>query len=157
MAESHSTLPQVGFAHQVFVNAARRLAAFRDCPYNQRLAAAHIAGGEDTGNRGHVIRVGFDVAPPIELHAQRFDHPILDGAKEAHGDQHEIRVECEISPGNGFKLGGRPNPNRVQLFHVAMFVAGKLGGSHGPFSNAAFFMGAFGAQLKRPKRPGRAG
>ncbi|MDV7398359.1 hypothetical protein RZS08_43545, partial [Arthrospira platensis SPKY1] len=37
---------QVGVAHQVFVHGARRLATLANRPDDQRLATAHVAGGE---------------------------------------------------------------------------------------------------------------
>ena len=42
-------LPQVGFAHEELIDAAGGLAAFGDGPDYQRLAAAHITGGEHAG------------------------------------------------------------------------------------------------------------
>ena len=57
-------------------------------------------------------------------------------------------------PGNGLKLGWRADAEGVQLFHVAVFVAGEARGGNGPIANSAFFVRAFGAQLKRPERPG---
>ena len=46
----------------------RRLAAFADGPHHQRLAAPHVAGGEDLGSRGVIVElVGLDVAAGIEL------------------------------------------------------------------------------------------
>ena len=44
-AELFWQLRQAGFAHQVFVDAAGGFAAFVDGPDHQRLATAHIAGG----------------------------------------------------------------------------------------------------------------
>jgi hypothetical protein len=41
-------------------------AAFRDGPDYEGLTTAHVAGGEDAIDGGHVIRVGGDVAALVE-------------------------------------------------------------------------------------------
>ena len=53
------------FLGKVFVDGGGGFAAFGDGPNNKRLTAAHVAGGEDAVNRGHVI-CGGDVAAIIE-------------------------------------------------------------------------------------------
>ncbi len=45
-------LGQIRFPHQPFVHRAGTLAAFADDPDDEGLAAAHIPGGEDAGNKG---------------------------------------------------------------------------------------------------------
>ena len=60
VADRHRALPrQVGRAHQAQVDGAGALAAFADGPDHQRLAAAHVAAGEDLLLAGLVLdRVG---------------------------------------------------------------------------------------------------
>src|ERR1035438_6374879 len=67
--------------------------AWKLCPHDQRLAAAHVAGGENAGDRGHVGFIGGDVAARVETHAELVDRAILYGTQEAHGKQHEVRVQ----------------------------------------------------------------
>ena len=56
-SRSSAVLPrQVRRAHQELVDRVRGLAAFADRPHHQRLAAAHVAGGEDLRVRGLVRR-----------------------------------------------------------------------------------------------------
>jgi hypothetical protein len=50
----------VGFAREELIDAAGGLAAFRNRPNHQRLAAAHIAGGKDAKDGSHLTRVGLD-------------------------------------------------------------------------------------------------
>ena len=92
------------------------------------------------------FRIGSHIAPRIKLHAQRFNHAILDGAQEAHSNQHEVNIDSELGSGNSFKLRGRrAHADGVQLFHLAVFVAGEARGGNRPIANAAFLVGALGA------------
>src|ERR1022692_538122 len=72
------SLRQLAGAHQVLVDVAGGVAAFGDGPDDQGLAAAHVAGGEDAGDGGHVVPAGdgghvvpagVDVATEVELHS----------------------------------------------------------------------------------------
>ena len=47
-------LRRVRGAHEVFIHATGGLAAFRDGPDNEGLAATHIARAEDSWDGGHV-------------------------------------------------------------------------------------------------------
>jgi|SRR5271157_1692649 len=58
-----------GTRFQVCIGAGRGLAAFRDSPHDERLAAAHVAGSENTRNRRHVVLVGSDIATVVELNS----------------------------------------------------------------------------------------
>ena len=46
------------------------------------------------GTRRHVIRVGGHVAARVQLHAELFDHAVLHGPEEAHGQQHQVGVNA---------------------------------------------------------------
>ena len=106
--------------------------------------------------RGHEVG-GGDVAAIVERETELLDHAVADGAEETHGEQNEIDVESELGAGLRFELWRRADADGVQLLDVAVLVAGELDGVDGPVADAAFFVRAFGAQLQRPKRPGRGG
>ena len=62
---------QVRLPHQERVDRARAQAALADRPHHQRLAAAHVAGGEHVRPRGLVVGdVGADVAALVEIDAR---------------------------------------------------------------------------------------
>ena len=90
-------------------------AAFGDGPDDQRLAAAHVAGGEDAGDGGHVVGVGSNVAAAVERHAQLLDGAVLRGSGEAHGEQDKVGVEGEFGAGDGREIGRRADADGVQL------------------------------------------
>src|SRR5471030_3522429 len=76
---------QRGAAHQSLVDRPRALPAFADRPDDERLTAAHVAGGEQLGNRGLVVlNVGGDVAARIERHARLLEQARLARPQEAH-------------------------------------------------------------------------
>ena len=59
---------QVAGAHQEGVDGAGALAAFADGPDHQRLAAAHVAAGEDLGRGGAVVdHIGLHIATRVEF------------------------------------------------------------------------------------------
>ena len=63
--------------HQEFVDRARSLAALADRPHDQRLPAAHIAGGEDLGHgRPVVLGVGLDVGARVALDAELLEQSL---------------------------------------------------------------------------------
>src|SRR5262249_32421520 len=70
---------------QEFVDGACALSAFADRPDDQRLAAPHVAGGEELGDRGAVVdRAGADIATGIQLDTGLLDHPWPARPKKAH-------------------------------------------------------------------------
>ena len=73
------------FRGEITVDGGGGFASFRDGPDNEGLAAAHIAGGKDAFDGGHVVGVGGDVAAAVESDAELLDHARADGAEEAHG------------------------------------------------------------------------
>ena len=86
-------------SHQELVHAAGALAAFADRPDHQRLAAAHVAAGEDLGRAGLVVGQSAALtlprassATPGLLHQAR-----LARADEAHRQQHQIGLEGEFA------------------------------------------------------------
>ena len=48
------------------------------------------------------------------------------GSREAHGQQHQIGVHCELGPGHGFEFWRGPDPDAVELLYIAVFVAGEM-------------------------------
>jgi len=60
---------QLGSTRQVLVDIAGGVTPFGDGPDYQRLAAAHIASGEDTGHCRHIVLVRQHVAAGIQLHS----------------------------------------------------------------------------------------
>src|SRR3954451_5526023 len=85
---------QGGRAHQEFVDRAGALPAFADCPDDERLAAPHVAGGEDPRHRTLVIeRAGGDIAARVELDPGLFDLPRLARQSTSHRQQDQIRLQ----------------------------------------------------------------
>ena len=107
------------------------------------MPAAHVAGGEDSGNRRHVILVRRHVAAVVELNFQLFDHAVAHRTQETHGDQDEIGIHSELGAHDGFELRGRANPYGVKLPDVTVFVASEFAGRDTPVAHAAFFVSAF--------------
>ena len=102
---------RLGFARAKYsLTAAAALRPSADGPDDERLAAAHVAGGEDAVDRGHVVG-GGDVAAIVEREAELLDHAVAHRAEEAHGEQDEIDVEGELGAGDGFELGRRADAN----------------------------------------------
>ena len=61
---------QQRMTHQIGIDGLRALAAFANCPDHQRLAAAHITGGEYIVDGSLIIiGIGFDVAARVEFDA----------------------------------------------------------------------------------------
>ena len=111
-------------AHQELVDRVRGLAAFADRPDHQRLAAAHVAGGEDLVERGLVVvGVGLDVAARVEREPERLDHALVHRMHEAHRQQHEIGLDLELGAGDRLELV--VDAHAVQLLHRAV-LAGKF-------------------------------
>ena len=52
--------------------------------------------------------------------------PLRTGPEEAHRDQDEVGVHGELGAGNGFELWRRTNADGMELFHVAIVVAGEF-------------------------------
>src|SRR5271167_2200064 len=93
---SHLSPRQAARTHQEFVDGAGALPAFANRPDHERLAAPHVAGGEQLGNRRAVVgRVGADIAARIELDTGLLDHAEPARPQEAHCQQDEIRLQRE--------------------------------------------------------------
>src|SRR6266571_732507 len=150
-------LRQPGCAHQVIVDAARGSTAFRDRPDHQRLAAAHIAGGEDARYRSHAVVVCSDVTASVQLYSELFDHPFPHRPGKAHGEEYKVSIQNEFRTWDRVEFGRRPDLDSVQSLHATTFVAGKLGGRHSPIANSSLFVRALNPHLERPERPGCAG
>src|SRR5262245_57932883 len=77
--------------HQELVDRAGALPPFTDRPDDQRLAAPHVAGGEEFGDRGPVVdRVGADIAAGVELDTGLLDHAGPARPEKAHRQEDEI-------------------------------------------------------------------
>src|SRR5271157_4595676 len=108
-----------GTGFQACIGAGRSLAAFRDSPHDERLAAAHVAGSENPGNRRHVVLVGSDIATVVELNSQLLDHSVSHRTEEAHGNQNQVNVHGEFGARYRLELRGRADPHGVKLSEVA--------------------------------------
>src|SRR5436190_13659836 len=96
---------QFGFAHEIFIDGARRLTAFADRPDDQRLALADIAGSENLVERSPVvIGIGFDIAALVALERGFLQQAAFFWTREADGDQNEIGPDDEFGPGQRLTL-----------------------------------------------------
>src|SRR5665213_3284040 len=87
---------QLARSHQEFVDRARALATFADRPHDERLAAAHVAGGEHAIDAGAVVvGAGPRIAARVARDAERIEYA---GARacEAHRQQHELGLDREL-------------------------------------------------------------
>src|SRR5262245_37240938 len=82
VSDTIASLRQIRGTHKVLVDPAGCLAAFGDGPDHEGLAAAHVAGAEDSRDASHVVLVGKHVASWIELQTQLLDHTALLRAQE---------------------------------------------------------------------------
>ena len=103
-----------------------------------------------------VVPFRGDVAARIELDAELLNHSAFDRSGETQGQENKIGFNHDFGARNRLEFGRRTNSNPVKFFYVAIVVAHKFGGVEGPIAEAALLVGAFGAQLKGPERPGRA-
>jgi hypothetical protein len=79
---------------QVALDHARALAALVDRPDDERLPAARVARGEHPGDGG-LVDARVDVAAPVLRHAGLVEELLL-GVQEAHGQEHEVRLDLEV-------------------------------------------------------------
>jgi hypothetical protein len=70
---------QLRLPHQVLVDRAGGAPALGNRPDDERLAALHVAGGEDTADVRHPARVAADVAAIGQRHAKIREQPALLG------------------------------------------------------------------------------
>src|SRR3954452_3960309 len=109
---------ETGLTAQVPVDGGGGAAALGDSPDDQRLAAAHVPGGEDARDRGGVRAVPGDVTPLVEIDAEAVEQARPFGPGEAHGQQHQVSAQLALGTGHWVEpLGGgerqRPAPARV--------------------------------------------
>src|SRR4030095_7875129 len=97
--------------------------------------------------------VGADVAALVEIDAEVLQHALVHGMHEAHGEQHELRVEFEF--GSRDRLELVVDLDAVQLLHLAV-LAGEFLGQHREFALGAFGLARRGPHLQRPVRRGAA-
>src|SRR5260221_9676117 len=95
---------QLGAAHEECVDLARALAALADRPHHERLAAAHVAGGEDLRHGGRVAAGAFGgrlhVAARVLGHAELVDHAFMHRMHIAHREEHELGGNGELRAGH---------------------------------------------------------
>src|SRR5215831_36394 len=112
--ERTGLLGQLRLTLEKHVDITRCRPTFRDRPYDQRLAAAHIAGGEKAGNGGRVTGC-FHVAAGIELDPELVDQAVANRAGETHREQHQLDIHGEFGPWDCLEFRRRANPDSVQL------------------------------------------
>ena len=95
-----TALGKLRFTHQVFVDAAGGVAALLDGADHERLAGGHVAGGENAFAARHVVFVDLHIAARIQIHAQLFDHSVLNGMNESHGQENKLGVDGKFGAGN---------------------------------------------------------
>jgi hypothetical protein len=156
---SKRALQQGGLAHQVAIDAARRLASLPDRPDDQRLPAAEVAAGEHAGNARHVVGVRLDVAARVELDAEVRQERALLRPQEPQREEDEVALELELAARDLDHLGRTavlPLPlqaHPVQLLHVARGVAGEGLGVDAPVARNPLLVRRRGAQDHRPVGP----
>src|ERR1700730_2569020 len=94
----YSSPGQQGRGPKKFVDGASALAAFPNGPDHERLAAAHVAGGEEFRDRGTVIdRARADIAAEVEVNSRLFNHAGDARTQEPHGQQHQVGLQREVA------------------------------------------------------------
>src|SRR5436853_2524272 len=69
---------QIRRPHQEPVDRLGAEAALADGPDHERLAAAHVAGGEHVGTRGLVVdEIGADIAALVEIDAEQLQQALV--------------------------------------------------------------------------------
>src|SRR5206468_6963639 len=134
-------------------------AAFANRPDDERLAAAHVTGGENLGHRGSiVIGVRLDVRARVAVDAELLEHSWANGTDEAHRQEHEIRLELEFAAWNldhfhraaVILLPFDARGDQLLDPSVASFESLRR---HGPVTLTTFFVRRRRAQFDRPVRP----
>src|SRR5476649_354367 len=106
---------QVGVAHQETIDAARTAQALGNRPHNQRLAALHVARGEDAGHAGHPVGVAAHGASLGERNAKRVEQAAALRSEEAHRQQDEIGAQSERAVRHGAHLEAPVLPHRLHF------------------------------------------
>src|SRR5665213_752122 len=149
---------QLARSHQEFVDRARALAPFADRPHDERLAAAHVAGGEHAIDAGAVVvGAGPRIAARVARDAERIEYA---GARacEAHRQQHELGLDRELRAryfGHSHLSVRIPRPVDARAdepLDAAVAALEALRG-HRPVALTSFFLRRRRAQLDRPVGP----
>src|SRR5690348_11378184 len=86
--------------HQISVDRMRALAPFADRPYNERLAAPHVAGSKDVWKvRAVIVGARLHVRSRVALDAELLDDASFARSGEPHREQHEIGLDREFGAG----------------------------------------------------------
>src|SRR5271166_3459583 len=132
--------------HQELVDSASTLPAFADRPDDERLAAPHVAGGEQLRNRGAIVDgIGADIAAGIELDTGLLDHAGLARPEKAHCQEDEISLQIEGATRNLLHHKAavwplRPvDPNAIESCDPSVFPDSAFG-QHRPVALAALFL-----------------
>src|SRR6516165_27961 len=132
--------------HQEFVDSASALPALADRPDDERLAAPHVAGGEQLRNRGAVVDgIGADITAGIELDTGLLDHAGLARPKKAHCQEDEISLQIEgaardLLHHKAAVWALRPvDPNAIESCHPSVLPDSTFG-QHRPVALAALFL-----------------
>src|ERR1700722_6662999 len=139
--------------HQSLVDRRCALAAFADRPNDQRLAAPHIATGEDLRAGGGIpVCVGVDVPSLVQGHTELRQHAFLDWRNEAHRQELEVRSEDELGSLDGLEL--LVDARASEPGHDAILAFERDRG-HRKIALGALLVARRGAQLKGPVWPGK--
>src|SRR5450755_4636646 len=112
---------------EIFVDCLCGTTAFGDRPDDERLPAAHIARGENTGDGTRIISLGGNIPASVERYAELLDHTQFDGACEPKREQHEIGLNHEFGSGERIECGRGAHAHRVELCYVTVCVAREFG------------------------------
>ena len=133
-----------------------RLAAFADRPDDQRLAAAHVAAGEDLVEAGPVAAsCRPSTLPRLSRSTPRsLIMPSCTGPRKPMASSTRSALSANSVPAIGFILSS----TRTQWSSLTRAVSSPVNfvGHHREVALDAFLLAGRGAQLQRPVRPGRA-
>src|SRR6185437_7985864 len=85
-------------AHQERVDRMRALASLAYRPHDERLPAAHVAGGENLRHAGSVVvGIRLDVRARVAIDAELLDKTRVTGTREPHREQYEVGLHLEFA------------------------------------------------------------
>ena len=120
---------------QKLIDGAGANAPLPNRPDDERLAAAHVAGGKHLSQRGLVIGgVGPHVAALVEIDAKRLEQALMHRMDKAHRQQHELGFQLEL--GAGQRLEALVDLHAMQFADLAV-LAGKILRQHRIFAPGA--------------------
>src|SRR6266516_4837204 len=149
---------QLGEPHQELIDRARTLASLPNGPYDERLAAPHVARGEDLRNRSDVapftVARRLGVAARVPRDAERIEH-FRHRRNESHREKNEVCGQRGLRAAHFARLPVLPlEPDGLQRLHLAILADEFLGGDR-PVAIDALLVRGGGAQSRRPIGPNR--